>query len=281
MTILKITVSAPKNHPNILDIREAMRQVLEYFDLMTDQGNNNVVWNLTSARTSSPLTVTGETVDLRTSAGGVNAIRDHVNKMRRGLERLRAGEEFDSDFPEEKRAVVANLLRRNTNGIGTTQLFFDDEETVIEFDQPSAKRSLNIIENRRDDLHEYLFSGFARREIGSIEGVIVDVGTDNDEPAIHLEDNLTGRRISCRFDNEASRRLEGSLKAEDVWNKRRVRVHGEINYDVNGKIIRLYEGQLEFIKDIDVKIDELFDPDFTGGIAPREYLDRLWEGELE
>ena len=281
MTTLKITIAAPKDRPNILDVQQAMRQVLEYFDLMTDQGNTDVVWNLTSAHTSSPFTVTGEPVDLRTGAGGVSAIRDHVNTMRRGLERLRNGEEFDTDFPAEKRVVVANLLRRNTNGIGTTTLSFDDDEAAIEFDQPSANRSLDIIEDRQDDIHEYLFSSFARREIGSIEGVIVDVGTDSDEPAIHLEDALTGRRISCRFDSEASRRLEGSLKAKDVWKKRRVRVQGKVNYDASGKIIRLYEGQLEFIEHTDIEIEELFDPDFTGGMAPREYLDRLWEGELE
>ncbi len=254
-----------------------MQQVLDYFDLITDQTQTNVIWKLTSARTSSPFTVTGEPVDLRTNAGGYGLIRDHVNTVRKGLERLRAGENIGPDFPEEKRDVAVSLLKRNLNGIGTTQLSFGDDDPIIEFDQKTAERSINLIERKDDDLYRYLFASFSRREIGSMEGEIVDVGTDNNEPAIHVIDNLTGRTISCRIDKDLQQEIERKLTAADVWKKRRVRINGELNYDYTGKLIRIFKGRIFFIETVETSIDDLHDPNFTEGISPRKYIDRLWD----
>ena len=137
-----ITVDASKEHPEILDIQDAMQQVIDYFDLITDDTQQHVIWKLSSARTMSPFTVTGEPVDLRTKAGGYGLIQDHVTKIREGLQRLQAGEDVGPDFPEEKRNVAVNLLMRNVNGIGTTLLSFAENDPVVEFDQQTA-RALN------------------------------------------------------------------------------------------------------------------------------------------
>lgn len=282
MSPFKITVVASSDHPDSLDVRDAMQQVRDYFDLMTDDGCEAAVfWKLTSVSMQSPLTVIGEPIDMRTNAGAYGLIREHVNRVRQGLEHLRAGEDFGPDFPQEKRDTAIGLLRRNLNGIGSTHMSFGDDTEGLEIDRQTAVRSLNIIDNRDEELYEYLFGSFARREIGSIDGLILDVGTDNDEPAIHVEDSLTHRRISCRVSEEDRRAIQHNLTAADVWERRRVRIQGQLNYDATGRLIRLYEGKIRFLEIKDVSLDHLHDPDFTGGLSPQEYLDRLWEGELE
>ena len=259
---------------------DAMQQVRDYFDLLTDQGQSHIVWRLTSATTQSPLTVEAEPYDQRTQAGGYGAIAPHVAKVREGLQRLEAGEDFGPDFPDEKREVAIELVKRNLNGIGNTEFFFGHSGQQVQLDQQIARRALTAIEGGEDSLYEYLYGTFARREAGSIEGQILDVGTDSEEPAVHIEEDLSGRRISCRIDEKIRQDIERRLTAADVWDKRRVRVRGELNYDADGKLIRLYEGQIAFIEPVAVSVDDLYDPEFTEGLEPRDYLDRFREGEL-
>lgn len=99
----KITVEPSADHPEILDIREAMQQVMDYFELLTDQGDSNVVWNLVFASTNSPFTAEGSPVDLRTNAPAFGQVKDHVAVIERGLAKVQAGEPLDGDFPMEKK----------------------------------------------------------------------------------------------------------------------------------------------------------------------------------
>ena len=259
---------------------DAMQQVRDYFDLLTDQGQDHIVWRLTSATTQSPLTVEAEPYDQRTKAGGYGAIAPHVAKVREGLERLEAGEDLGPDFPDEKREVAISLLERNLNGIGRTKIFFGHGGQQVQLDQQIARRALTAIEGGEDALHEYLYGTFARREAGSIEGQILDVGTDSEEPAVHIVEHLSGRRISCRINKEIRHDIERRLTAAHVWDKHRIRIRGVLNYDADGRLIRLYDGRIAFIEPVDVSVDDLHDPEFTEGLEPSEYLERLREGEL-
>lgn len=257
-----------------------MQQVRDYFELMTDQGQSHIVWRLTSANMQSPFTVEAEPYDERTQAGGYSAIEPHVTRVQEGLTRLAAGEDPGPDFPDEKRDVAIDLLKRNLNGIGNTELFFGHVSQQVRLNQQIAKRALSVIEGEDDAVYDYLYGTFARREAGSIEGTILDVGTDSEAPAVHIEETLSGRRISCRIDEELRPEIERQLTAAEVWDRRRIRVRGVLNYDADGKLVRLYEGRIVFVEPVDVSIDDLHDPGFTEGLDPSEYLERLREGNL-
>ncbi len=276
----KITVTPSIEHPDILDVRDAMQQVIDYFDLLTDQENKFVVWNLTFASTNSPFTAEGAPVDLRTNATAYGLVMNHVEIIERGLSRIQAGEPLDDEFPNDKREIAVRMLKRNLNGIGSTKIGFDDESPGVELDPIIAKRSLNVILGTGDDLYDYLFDSFAHKEVGSLEGRILDVGTDYDEPAFKLKEHRTGREIWCRVDQGARNEIEKKLTAGDVWDHRRVRVRGVLSYDLSGKIIRLYDGRITYINPEDVDIESLHDPDFTEGMAPYEYLDHLRDNEF-
>ena len=275
----KITVEASPDHPEILDIRDAMQQVMDYFELLTDRGQSNIVWNLVFASTSSPFTTEGVPVDLRTNAPAYGQVRDHVATIRRGFARLQEGKPLDDDFPVEKREVAKQILKRNLNGIGRTAIDFGDD-AVYEIGPQQAARSLAVINGEDDEEYDYFFSTFSRKELGSIEGRIVDLSTDYDEPAIKLKEHRSGREIQCRISAEARDEIENSLTAGDVWTHRRARVRGMINYDPNGKIVRVYDGRIAFIEAKESEIRDFRDPDFTGGLAAYEYIDKLRENEL-
>jgi len=275
----KITVEASPEHPGVLDIRDAMQQVMDYFDLLTDRGQPDVVWNLVFASTNSPFTAEGAPVDLRTNAPAYSLVQGHVELVERGLARLKGGEPLDADFPKEKREIAKRILRRNLNGIGRTTIDLGDD-AVYKIEPQQAERSLAAINGEDDEEYEYLFSTFARREFGSIEGRILDLSTSYDEPAITLREHRSGREIQCRISDDARDEIERSLTAGDVWAHRRARVRGIINYDASGKIVRVYDGRIAFIETKGTKIKDIHDPDFTGGLPAYEYIDRLRENEL-
>ena len=255
-----------------------MQQVMDFFDLLTDQNNSSVVWNLTFASTNSPFTAEGVPVDLRTQAGAFGLISPHLEAVERGLRKLEAGEPLYDDFPREKREVAVKMLKRNLNGIGRTEIDLGDD--VISIVPRTANRALEVIQPVGDQVHDYLFRSFACKEVGSIEGRIIDLGTDHNQPSVKLREQRTGREIQCRVSEEARAAIERSLTAGDVWQHRRVRVRGVLSYDASGKVLRLYEGSLAYIDPPSVQVDDLKDESFTDGLPAHEYLERLREGRL-
>ncbi len=226
----EITVEASPDRQGVLDIRDAMRQVMDYFELLTGRDQTHIVWNLVFASTNSPFTAKGAPIDIRTNAPAYGEVRDHVTAIKRGFARLQEGKPLDDDFPEEKRDITKQILKRNLNGIGRTAVDFGDN-TVYEFGPRQAERSLAVIDGLDDEEYDYLFSTFSRKELGSIEGRIVDVGTDYDEPSIKLREHRSGREIQCRISTGARDEIETTLTAGDVWTHRRARVRGIVITD--------------------------------------------------
>jgi hypothetical protein len=276
----KITVVASAEHPEVLDVRDAMRQVLDYFDLLTDQGQPTVVWNLTFASTNSPFTAEGTPVDLRTKAAAYGLIDEYVKRVDRGLWKMANGEPVDTDFPDEKREAAKRLLKRNMNGIGRTVIKVSGMEKPLEIEKHKAKIALDALQSHGSAVYDYLFGTFARKEVGSIEGRIVELGTDYEEPKITVKEHRTGRDITCRISKEAHDEIAGVLTASDVWRHRRVRVKGILNFDPSGKLVRVYDGRISYIDPKEVKVSDLRDPEFTGGLPAYDYLDRLRDGRL-
>lgn len=277
----RIAVEASAQHPEILSIPDAMQQVLDFFDLLTDQADANVVWRLTSASIGSPFVVEGIPFDLRTNAAAYSAVEKHVRIMERAFNNIVAGDPLNSDFPDDKRKRVERFLERNINGIGRTECHFGSDEPALKIEPQIAERSLRVIRKEPDVLYNYLFRTFARREVGSIEGRIVDLGTHYEKAAIHVKEHSTSREIWCQVDQRTLEKIEKTITAGDVWHHRRVKVSGELSYDAVGQIVRVYEGRVEYIEPTDVSVEDLHDPDFAEGLPPHEYLTRLRENNFE
>ena len=281
MKPLRITVEPSASHPDVLDVRDAMQQVLDFFDLLTDRTNRDVVWNLTFASTNSPFVAEGQPVDLRTNAGAYSAIAQHISMVERAFQRMAAGEPLESDFPADKAKIAENFLERNLSGIGRTECDFGSDEPVIEFRPQIAERSLSVIRNETDVLHNYLFSTFSRREYGSVYGRIVHIGMHYDKPAIHILEHISNREIWCQVDNAAREEMERNITAGDVWKHRRVRVRGQISYDASGKISRVYDASVFCVNNKEASIDDLHEPDFTEGLSPYQYIEKLRENDVD
>ena len=276
-----ITVEPSEGHHETLIVQDAFHQAIDIFNLLTDDTDRNVVWKLDRVSMDSPFICQGLPVDTRTGAGAHTAVAQRLKVVARNFERIVSGQDFDDAFPKDKIKTVQKLLKRNTNGIGrTTAKFFEGSEP-LEITQETANRYFTNVVEPAESLHSYLFSRTSRQEHGSIEGRIVDIGTDYDAPAIHLEEHKTGQKIWCRINVNDASRLAEEIRAVHVWEHNRVRVKGVVNYDEEGRTTRIIGGSVGFImEEIPYGLDKLEDSDFTGQYPIREYLDRLQENEF-
>ncbi len=274
------TIEPADGHHDVLTIQDAFQQAIDFFDLLTDEAEKHVVWKLEMATTSSPFSCHGKPVDTRTGAGAYGSVEGRIEVVERNLARIARGEDFDDSFPREKIEVARRLLRRNTNGIGRSVARFSDEVAPIEISRDAAKRYFQEVVEPVESLHSYLFSRTSRKEVGSVEGRLIDIGTDYDAPALHLEEHKTGRRLWCRISPATLERLGNDMTADDVWKRRRIRVRGTLNYDNQGNIFRVMNGSVAYIDVPDVDLEKIKNDDFTDGYPVNEYLDRLREGEF-
>ncbi len=284
----KVTVEAPADHPEVLDVRDAMQQVMDFFDLLTDQEDGDVVWRLISASAKSPLTVECAPYNMKTNASAFSQVMGHVSRIQKGMASLQAGDPLDMSFPSEKIPTAVKMFKRSLNGIGRTRFDFGNE-TSVEIFPELAKRSLKILVFN-DDYEEsnYHLSSRKREALGSIDGRIVNLNTDRARPSIRVLEHSSGREINCVISEDLLPEIESSLTAGDAWKRRRVRVRGTISYDSDGRIVRLYDGRIpiedgriQFIEPKEVTIEDLHDPDFTGGLPAHEYLDKLRENNFD
>ena len=174
---IRITVVPPDAHPDVLSVQDALQQAIDFFNVLTDDSDRNVVWNLTLASTNSPFTCEGEPIDLRTMATAYGAMADRIDIVEQNFRRIADGDDFDERFPKDKLETARNLLKRTTNGVGGIRARFANRTEDLSISQQDAKHYFEEVLAPAESLHSYLFSGTSRKEIGSIEGRIVDIGT--------------------------------------------------------------------------------------------------------
>lgn len=271
-----ITVRPSASHPDFLTVRDAMEQVLDYINLLSDD-DQGVTWGLVMASTNSPpLRVEAEAispypgVDVTIPAKAMKArFEENIQAVIRG--------EYPPDWSGRRYELALRILKRNMNGIGETELSLHgpSADTLV-VNQQTAREAISRLKAQPE--HPY---PPAHSEIGSIEGVIVDITTNNNRPAIKIKDRRTRRDVTCIINQEIRSRIEPIAIGPNVWDRRLVRIHGRIAYDDHGKMQQVFADSA-VVLEVPQKISyqDLYDPNFTGGKSVSEYLDDLREGRI-
>lgn len=278
---IRIVIGAPSAHPDFLMVQDAMNQILDYFALAAadDPESRDIGWKLVSISMQSPVMVEGEAISL---IEGVNVdliARPQINRLSQGLREIRQGHVPKEWTRGESGKILERILVRNKNGIGRTEVYAGDESVPIDITPQIAEQAIEEIERHKRPAS--LFGeDRSREEIGLIDGYLIGVGTDYNFPAIQVIDRLTESEIWCRVPDDVRERIAQETDFNDVWGRRRVLVRGLIRYDQTGKISRIFDSKLELVPAKSVSVDEIRNRDFTSGLRPSEYLDKLREGGL-
>ena len=282
MAKAKITVQAPADRPDVLDIRDAMLQVLDFFELLTaDDDKENLVWNLTLATTNSPFHAEAEAVSVRPGVD-IRAIANaRISEASEFMVAVGRGEKPRRQIGQRRQSAAKRVWRRNTGGIGKTTVTFDIPK-VAEVIVTPFSAVLALEASARDEKAEFDYLPIARErtEHGSVEGVLLDVGTDYNQPSIRIIERKSGRTIACRVDQSVIDEIAGAASFRDVWEHRRVRVRGRIAFDQQGQIARVYARSIAHVVPRAMTFRDIEDQDFTSGLTTSEYIDKLREGTL-
>lgn len=274
---IKITIRASGAHPDVLTVEDAMRQVLDFFELLTKEGDDlpSVEWRLSKASINSPFHMEGEAISLHPSVDVTVVARAQKMALAKSLRDV-VSNRLPSD-PQFDTKIAKRFFERNMNGIGLTEIDFEMGNPV-EVTPQVAKRAIEVIERRFDSgLYDF---PHPKEELGSIEGTLSHVGTHRNEPAVRIIESRTKEKVWCRLSAELQRTFEGKTTFDDVWKHRRVRVRGRIKYESSGAIDYVLASDILKFDDREVSVDELRDPEFTSGLSVIEYLDRFRDGSL-
>lgn len=272
---VRIVIRPSGSHPDILTIRDAVDQVRDIFEL-AENDDPSVAWKLVSATTNTPLTIAAELVAMEPdiSAAALAALAsDRTKELKEGLDALGRGRVIAAWSQGRKANVLKRVLNRSLNGIGRTDVQINDEserETLTPQIAETALRALGAPPE----------VDRSRAEIGSIEGDYLYLGDHYAHPALKILERKTGAEVWCWVSETDLERFSELVKAADVWRHKRVRARGKILYDRYGGILHVEAHDVQLTEVPRVGLDEVRDPNFTGGLSVSEYLNRLREGNL-
>lgn len=190
----------------------------------------------------------------------VRTAQEVVGTVLNGLRKLEAGvEERPQHFPDQSLYAARRLVSMLNDGITRITLRAGDQ--VIELSQ------------RVQATVDALVRGVSE-VLGSLEGRLEGLTVHGTRQA-YLYQSGTNKRIECRFPSELLRDMLDNFTY-------RVQVVGLIHYTRHGEPASV---QVERIRRLGDRregrsLTDLagIDPDFTGGLSPEKYLERLRDG---
>lgn len=275
-----ITIRGPADEsvdaPSVDDLLGQIRDLLDVLrgiERATEpDGKNELEWRVTDARMNSPISL--ELTPF--GHGPAEAINARIMRVERttaaGFRALRAGRVQPPFFNNETLAKARKMHSRVLNGLSDTLLAFDPsvELEPVTIDPKAARKVERAIESATAAVSA------PYREMGSIEGFVTKPELDGHNRAIlRFRARLGGAEVKAYASGDAFHQVE-ALRLSDVWHGVRVRVYGTIHYRSLGVIEVINATGLEVLdRDPLPGIDDVIDPNFTGGLTTEDFLREL------
>lgn len=114
------------------------------------------------------------------------------------------------------------------------------------------------------------------RELGSVEGYISNAERDGfGRGILRFRSRMDGTIVKAVATGQAFQQLE-KFRLGEVWNGVRVRVYGVLRYRDLGELEGMDATGIEVIGQMALPtMDDIIDPDFTGGLKTEDYLEEL------
>lgn len=273
-----VTIRASGTHIDVLTVQDAMRQVLDIFDLLESDKDGTVKWKLVHATTNSPFRLQGEAVSFEPTVDVSVIARTQKLAVAAGLREAAQGRFPDAWADSRRIAIAKRLFNRNLNGIGATLMDFEDGAPPIAVTPVVAKAAVRALERRpTDNLYDLVAP---KQEVGSIEGTLSELSTHWNHPAVRIIDARTKAEVWCRLSADLRNRFADKATFADIWEHKRVIVRGRLRYDEAGALSYVLATDIEKLEPKAISVDAIVDRDFSSGLSVVDYLDRFRDGSL-
>jgi hypothetical protein len=263
---------AGANAPTVDDLFDQVRDYVEMLKgvekALADDQANQIVWRVTDAERENPISF--ELTPTPVNAGVF--IDDRAADIERvthaGLLALRAGNTRPPYFTDETIKRARRIHERVMNGLADTVITTPDvDDAPIVIDAAGATKVARAFdEQKAAEPKPY-------RELGSVEGFVSKAELDGlGRAVLRFWARTNGAEIKAIATGEAFKQLE-EMRLSDVWHGVRVRVYGTISYRSLGVIDGLTATGIEVLDRVPLPgIDDIVDPNFTGGLSAEEFL---------
>jgi hypothetical protein len=276
---LSIKARGETDSPSVDDFLE---QVRSYFDILngveqaiSEDGTNEIQWRIVDATTNSPIALEAEAYPVHYAVNVDRRAELVVRETSIGLQTIYRRGERPPHFTDKVLKHVHDLFERVTNGLDSTIIDFGPGLPRLELTPPVARvGTVNVSAILTPTDKPY-------KELGAIEGIAKSFERDGRGRLLFwIHVRLTGDDVKCFASGEAENELGGHLIRE-VWRGRRVQVYGTLNYKGIGKLSHIEAIRVRFLRDRSElpTVEDILDPDFTGGLRSEDYLARLRDGE--
>jgi len=276
---LSIRARGVTDSPTVEDLLD---QIRDYFALLAevetaiaDDGRTAIEWRITRASKSSPLELEATPFPKDFAVNIDRRAELTIGHTAFGLNALSTGDQRPSYFTDAALLRAEKIFERVTNGLDETAIDYGEGLPKLDI-TPSVARAgaantRNVMTPRAKPY----------KELGSIEGHAQSVDRDGfGRRVLYVRYRLTGETIKCLVSGEAEREVENH-QIKDVWRYRRVQVYGMLHYRGIGNLREIDAIRVRFLRDRSElpSVEEILDPDFTGGLRSEDYLARLRDGE--
>lgn len=283
MDRIVITIHPARSDEGLLSVSDAMQQVLDAMKLFQDaqaalgSPHESFDWKLERATANSPFTVVALAQPRDPSVDVSAAVARVKTDVLQGVRNLVSHRVTAPWMTPESLSVARGIFSRTLNGIGETNIDVQAGE-VISIKRTDAESGIEAIASINvlaldQDLP-------ARQSYGEIEGVMLAAGRWRNRPAIQIRTDLYGF-VWCPLERRLIEQFGGETHLSEVWRGKNVAITGRLFYALGGKLSYIEALEIrEVLETPAINLETILDPNFTAGMDPSEYLERLHEGQL-
>ena len=264
-----------ENAPTVDDVLGQIRDFVGMLEAVektvSDDSTNQIVWRITDAERQNPLS-------FELTPYAVNPaifVDDRAEEVERvaleGLVALTRGITRPPYFTDDALSKARKIHARVRNGLVGTVVSADGVDNLppVVIDPDTAWTVERVFEAAKPAEVPY-------RSLGSVEGFVARAELDGHGRAVlRFKSRLDGTEIKALASGKALRQIE-SMRLAEVWEGVRVRVYGTIHHKSLSAIDHIDADFVEVLGRTRLPgIDDIVDPNFTGGLSTEEYLAEL------
>jgi hypothetical protein len=281
--VVKITISGRGPETDAPKVEDALDELRDYLDILrgveeaiAGTQTSAIDWRLVDARRSSPLAFDFQPFPIDFAVNIDKRVAIVLTGTAAGLAGLQSRAERPRYFTNPVMRKAHRVFQRVTDSLSLSEVDFG---ALL----PSMRLTPTVARNAARNVDQVLAPpDRPYEEIGSVEGYLNGAELDGfGRRVIHIVERVTGDPVKCLVLPEALTGFE-TRELRDIWHYRRAEVYGRIHFRALGKIEQIEAQRVRFLRQrADLpQIDDIIDPDFTGGMKTEEYLDRLRDGTL-
>jgi hypothetical protein len=271
-----VTIRSSTGEEAPLTVQDAMRQLLDFFDLLSAAGGEEgkvISWRLVEVSMASPLSATAEAFSDVPGILAQTIARQEKDQVSQLFREITEQGQVPQWMDDATRTKARAFFNRNLNGIGRTDIKFDDRAPLVIVVERSARAAIAAFETA----DRFETEDLSRSEMGSVEGNVIRLETYHGQPALRIQERLHGTQIPCVLSAALAENIGHHHDWAEVWTGRRVLVTGELRFRSAGHIGRVYATNIHPIDETNLTYEDISDPHFTNGLSAQEYLSHLWE----